>query len=442
MADIEVSIIDGVANITQEGFGIPTVFGETDQYRVVKIGSGKSQLIFRSTSRDTAASIVIVQTGAVIDFSASGSVVTLTIPTTGATAKQVKDNYDDNTYTSVKALVVLTLANSGSGAVATFSETALETVTEFVLERKSDVDNLLPYYATSDVEYKMATAFFTQELKPEKVYIFNASSESSNSDDFTEIIEAFENQDYYFLLLTNTHKIRAVEAATYGDLNGKLVFLLTEDSTLLDDLALVGSSAVVLCTDDTNRVDAMIVGLQAPKIPGSTTWKWKKANGAVAETDSTLIDAARSGNGNVFISTSGVTFFVEGKMTNGLFIDQKHQRDYMRARIAEDFLALFTTEEKITYDDPGIAQLVTRLSNKLSSFGDGGIIARASSEDEVRLSFDKRYQYSIDAPTRAEMLASDPQAVVDRQYALTFNFVEAGAIHDLVVTGKVMLQLT
>lgn len=442
MADIDVNIIDGVANISQRSFGITAIFGETDQYKILKVGFGKSQLVVVTAVRDGTAEFKIVQSGSVISFAAASTVVTLTIPTTGATAKQVKDNFDANAYSPVKALISLQLPSSGTGAVAVFTQTPLANFSEAVLESKDEVDNLLPYYTTSDKEYIMAVKLFNQDLKPEKVYVFNASGESSSSDDFTQVIGAFDHQDFYFLLLSNTTKLRAKEASNWNDAQSTGITVhLCEDTTLLDDLELNTRSAVVLTTDDANRNDACIVGVQAAKTPGSTTWKWKKANGAVAETDASLISTARANNGNVFIEKSGVTFFIEGIMTNGLFIDQRHQRDYMAARIEEAFLALFTSEEKIPYDDTGIAQLVSTLSDKLNSFGDGGIIARAVSESEMATSYNKVYQYTIIAPTRAQMLANDPDKVVDRIYPLEFHFVEAGAIHDLVVTGKVLLSL-
>lgn len=441
MADITVNIVDGVVNIAQAGFGIPAIFGETQQYKVLKAGTGKSQLVFVSASRGGDASVEIVS-GSTLQFTNdSGDTVTLELPAAGATAKEVFDEFTDNAPSDVTNLVDLQLANSGSGEVAVLTETALADVTEFDIRSKEQVsDLLLPYYETTDSEYEKALALFNQALSPEKVYVFNAYNASPPAI-ATQII-TYDNQDFYFLLLTDTTKARAIEAANWAEANDKVVALVNSDSTLLTDLELATNAFVFL--QDATRVgvqhpEAAITGLQAPKTPGSSTWKWKQVNGITAETDTTLINSARDNNGNIFIAKSNITMSIEGRMTNGLFIDQKRSRDYITARIEEAFLALFVQEEKIPYDSSGIEQIVSVLANELNAFGDQGIIAIANSADEVEASYNGVYQFTITAPTRAQVLAdSSLGSIPNREYSIEFSYVEAGAIHELNATGKVV----
>jgi hypothetical protein len=443
--DIEVNITDGTASVSQESFGIVKVLSEEEQYKALKVGTGKSRLIFVSADRGGDANIVIVQTGSSIIMAAASTTVTLTIPTTGATAKEVKAYFDANTLAPVKALIDLKLDSSGTGPVAIMSSTALAAITDFTLLTSNDVSNLLPYYAEDDQTYLMAVQLFSQELAPEKVYVQDGFRESGNDDTFTEIIEVSDNTDFYFLLLTDTSIVRAEEAATWADLNKKLLVVLavSTDVAVLDNLETNGYSAVVIATSanmDT-RPDAAAVGAQASKTPGSTDWDWLRLVGVTAETDTALISTVQTEHGNIVVKKSGITFFGPGRMTNGLFIDQRHSRDYMEARIKEAFISLLVSVEKIPYDDSGISTIISTLSDTLNSFGDVGIIARALSETETAASFNGRYQYSIDAPSRAEMVASAPNDVLNRIYPISFNFVEAGAIGDVNITGRVVLKL-
>lgn len=441
MSDITVNIIDGVANISQAGFGIPAIFGETQQFKVLKIGSGKSELVVRSKNRGQDASVEIVQSGASITFEANSfDKVTITIPTAGATAAEVVDAFEDTGVpTEVEDLIVITLGSTGSGAVDVFTDTPLADVDEFVITNSSEVANLLPYYLITDPEYVMTSNIFSQDLKVEKMYVFNAY-EGSPPDIATKII-TFDNQDFYFLLLTDTSKARIIEAANWTDLNDKVTAGVSSDVTILDDLVANASVFITLMTTPANHHEANIVGAQAPKDPGATTWKFQRANGATAEEATALISAARDSNGNAFIESSNLIYYVEGKMTNGLFIDQKRSRDFVKARIEERFLALFVAEEKIPYDDTGISQIEGTLSDALNSFGVQGIIASAVSAEEVENSHNGVYQYTITAKSRAQVLADSPADITNRAYTIEFEYVEAGAIHNLTVTGKIVLSL-
>lgn len=439
--NITVNIIDGVANIQQKGFGIPAVFGESEQFNVLVAGTGKSQLIGRSESRGEAVTWEIVA-GSGLEWTDTGSKVTLTLDTAGNTAKEAFDDYTDNAPSTVKDLIIITLANSGSAAVALLTETALASQTEFVITKSEDVNALLlPFYLSTDREVVMAAALFNQDLKPEKAYVFNGGSGSA-APPLTTILPTFTNQDYYFLLLTDVTKTRAIEAGAFGEANEKLVVVLNTDSTVLDDLSLVTSTAGFISTNVTTQsMESALVGLQAPKNPGSTSWNWKQVNGIAAETGLTLISDVQTKNGNTFIEEAGIIHSLGGKMTNGLFIDQKRSRDFVKARIEEAFIALLATEEKIPYTNQGIDQVVGTLSDRLNSFGDDGIIATADSTEEQEKSFNGVYQYSIAAPTRAEVLDSDPTDITGREYVFTFEYVEAGAIEELTITGKIVLEL-
>lgn len=445
--DIDVNIVDGVPSVSQESFGIVKIFAEEEQFKVKVAGGGasdKGSLVFVGASRGLDANVVIVVSGSVIDMQASGITVTVTIPTTGATAKQVKQFYDDNTLAPVKALIgAVNLLNSGSGPVAAMTSAALADFSDATLLTAEDVAGLLPYYATTDQTYLMASQLFSQEFAPEKVYVQNAYDASPTAS-FATRIAASDNIDFYFLLLTDyADEELQIEAGNWADLNKKLLVVLNTATDILDEFADNGYTAGVIVTtaNIATRPDAAAVGAQASKTPGSTDWDWLRLTGITAETDTSLISNTVTKKGNIVTLKSGVTIFGPGRMTGGLFIDQRHSRDYMEARIRERFVGLMTSVEKIPYDDGGIATLVATLSDQLNAFGDTGIIAGAFSEAEVASSFNGKYQYSINAPTRGQVVASNPTWITERTYTLTFDCVEAGAIGNITITGRVVLKL-
>jgi len=245
---------------------------------------------------------------------------------------------------------------------------------------------------------------------------------------------------FYYLLLTSTVKAKAIEVANWTDLNDVTLGVASSDVTLHDALETNGSVFITLMTSPDDHDEAALIGLQASKPPGSSNFKFRSPKNITAETNLTLINSAREKKGNVFFKQSGATYYVEGVMTSGKFIDQKVSRDYVRVRVKERMLALFISEEKINYDDTGIAQLVSTLSDQLTAFG-GTIIANAVSATEIENSFNGRHQFKIIAPTRAEMVANFPAMVTAREYALEFEYVEAGAINTATVTGKIILSL-
>jgi hypothetical protein len=445
--DIDVNITDGTPSVSQESFGIVKVFAEEEQFNVKVAGGGasdKGSLVFVSASRGLDATITIVSSGSSIGFGVSGSDVTLTVPTTGATAKQVKQYFDDNSLASVKAKIgQVLLLNSGSGPVATLAQASLAGWADKTLLSADDVADLLPYYATTDQTYIMAAQLFGQDFAPEKVYIQNAYDESP-TDSFATRIAASDNNDFYFLLLTEyADEDLQIEAGNWADLNKRILVVLNTETDILTEFADNGytAGAIVTSGNVSTRPDAAAVGAQASKTPGSTDWDWLRLNGITAETDTDLIAEVVTKKGNIVTKLSGVTFFGPGRMTGGLFIDQRHSRDYMEARIRERFVGLMTSVEKIPYDDGGIATLVSTLSDQLNAFGDDGIIARAIAQDEVAASYNGRYQYSINAPTRGQVVANNPSWIANRTYELTFDFVEAGAIGDVTITGRVVLKL-
>jgi hypothetical protein len=445
--EIDVNIVDGTPSVSQESFGIVKIFSEEEQFKVKVAGGGaadKGSLVFVGADRGSDANVVIVVSGSVIDMQASGSTVTVTVPTTGATAKQVKQFYDDSAGAPVTALIgQVLLLNSGSGPVAAMTSAALAGFDDRTLLSPDDVAALLPYYTTTDQTYLMAAQMFSQEFSPEKVYVQNAFDASPTASFASRIVES-DNNDFYFLLLTEyADEDLQIEAGNWADLNRKILIVLNTETDILTEFADNGYTAGVIVTtaNIATRPDAAAVGAQASKTPGSTDWDWLRLNGITAETDTALIAEVVTKKGNIVTVASGVTFFGPGRMTGGLFIDQRHSRDYMKARIAERFIGLMTSVEKIPYDDGGIATLVSTLSDVLNSFGDDGIVARAFSQEEVASSYNGRYQYSINAPTRGQVVANNPTWITNRTYEFTFDFVEAGAIGDVAITGRVVLKL-
>ncbi|MBI41218.1 MAG: hypothetical protein CMF59_16605 [Leptospiraceae bacterium] len=187
--------------------------------------------------------------------------------------------------------------------------------------------------------------------------------------------------------------------------------------------------------------DMQWVGLQLPKQPGSTTWKWKRLTGQNAGnwTLTELIEirgSGESGRAQALQADSGATYMNEGIALGGRFIDDQLGQDWVKDQIQLEILNLMLTTEKVSLDDAGIAQVVAVIRTVLERAGRVGIIARVGqTQADQAKSDDKRYMFKITAPTRSELSTSDLSTRTLN--GITFTYYKAGAIHGTGITGIV-----
>lgn len=159
-----------------------------------------------------------------------------------------------------------------------------------------------------------ADAYGYIKSQDDDFYFVNAEThEPADVEALAEIVEA-EKRIY----VTSTSAAQAKNSLVTSDIGSVLQ---------AKDLA---RTVVIFAEDDTEYPECAIVGLQAPKDPGSTTWKFKSVSGVtvsrLSTTESLTLKGTRFDYGkgyNTYENIGGRNIFAEGRMVNGEFIDQK-----------------------------------------------------------------------------------------------------------------------
>jgi len=204
----------------------------------------------------------------------------------------------------------------------------------------SSAEAVLNDFTETDPEYIAALRFFGQELEP--TYIKIGFHDTSATETITEAYNAIKEQDSdFYFVTTYSHDPADIEALAavvetesriYGaSYNGT-------DATDAQDSSDIGSTLqglnyartfLVYAEDPTEYPECAFIGLQAPKDPGSTTWKFKEVSGVtpsnLTTTQSLTLKGSKYDYGkgyNTYEPTGGRTIFAEGRVVNSEFLDQ------------------------------------------------------------------------------------------------------------------------
>jgi len=248
------------------------------------------------------------------------------------------------------------------------------------------------------------------------------------------------DDDFYFVLMdvyaTSDTKI----LAAYIETQLKLFAYQTDDATSKSSAAGGDTTSLMAILKSKNydrtfgvwvptadlaeHKHAGWVGLQAPKDPGSSNWAYKGINGASVDVFSTQEKKnVDDKNGNTYTEVAGLPIFFEGKMSSGEYIDITRGIDWITARIKENVFGLFTSAEKVPYDDGGLESIGLSVQEKLSEAERRLILVAGSS--------------SVDVPTRDETSVADRVNRVARD--ITFKGELAGAINKTIIDGTLTI---
>jgi hypothetical protein len=109
------------------------------------------------------------------------------------------------------------------------------------------------------------------------------------------------------------------------------------------------------------------MGLQLPKPPGSSTWKFKQVSGitptALTTTQRSQLLAKKS---NFFETVAGINMFAsEGTVVSGEYIDIIMGIDWLRARISERVFTVLANAEKVPITNAGITTVAKEVDAQL-----------------------------------------------------------------------------
>lgn len=289
-------------------------------------------------------------------------------------------------------------------------------------------------YTSSDNEYNMVGAMFAQSPRPQIVKVIRKAASATYVNALTSLRET--DDSWYTICIDSRTKADLQAVGSWANTNRKFFFGCSSDLTALTDRNVDREAYLIHDNDATDFPECAWVGRVIPLDPGSATWKWKQLSGQNASTfTSSQLNTIRTEDGQALQEQAGVTFTNEGITTSGEYIDIIHGQDWVEDQLTIGLLRLFLVNDKIAYDDTGIAQVEGVVRDVMKRAGDNDIIARAVSEDDLEISDDKVYIYQVTVPQRSDTAVNDRANRILRD--VTFVYTTAGAIHKTVVTGKI-----
>jgi len=289
-------------------------------------------------------------------------------------------------------------------------------------------------YLSTDEEYKMCAAMLAQSPSPSTIKVIRKASGTAYDSALSTLITT--DPDFYAVTIESREKADLALAGTWANSNKKFFFGGSDDITALTGRNADREAYLIHDNSDIDYPECAWVGREIPKTPGSNTWKWKTLSGQnESNFNSTQLATIRSNNGQALQEQAGVIFTNEGVTTSGEYIDIIIGQDWVEDQIRVGLLGLFLKNDKVPYDDSGIAQIEGVVRDVLKRAGDNGIIAAAVSDADLEKSDDKEYIYQVTTVSRADSPVNER---ANREYnGLDFVYTTAGAIHKVTVTGRI-----
>lgn len=243
-----------------------------------------------------------------------------------------------------------------------------------------------------------------------------------------------EDDDWYFLEASTVTEAEIKLLSGIINTKIKMYFVSSDeadvkngiaDNTLKDLKALASDRTVYQWSGDyANYPESAWVGGQAPKNPGSLTWKFKPLTGITPD----ILTAAEfnnitDDNGNTYETTGGVGMISsEAVVVSGEYIDIIRGTDWLQTRMAEDLFSLLVNSDKIPFTNPGLGAIESKIRYWLN---------RAESADVGLL---VPGESVINMPKLADISAADKLARWLKN--VTFSGKYAGAVHKIEIRGK------
>ena len=295
------------------------------------------------------------------------------------------------------------------------------------------------YDETTD-EYKAAQAVFRQSPHPQRVAIYAFERTDPQPGDLEAALNELTqlHNDWYWLVYAPREQEAddLTELAAWVAGAGKFAVLTNqagEPATIVAELKTAATameaSRVVLFAHTSPEAypDAALVGRMAPLQPGSATFKFKSLDGVPeAEFGTTEILELHDAGIITYVRKFGVLQTSEGFVSDKTYADIQLAKDWLKARMEERISRVLFMNEKIPYDNIGIAQILDPIRTTLQQATTLGIVARG--DDGAGL-------FTVRAPRREEV---DPNDRANRILPdVYWDAILAGAIHRVRVSGVV-----
>lgn len=250
----------------------------------------------------------------------------------------------------------------------------------------------------------------------------------------SDIAKAEEtDSDWYFAIITTTLELDILEGAKATETRIKLFAYETNDADVRNNVANNIAAKLkeksydrtfgIYLTDSASEPEAAWVGGQAPKDPGSITWKFKQLSGVTVD-DLTTTDKSNleTNNVNHYTTVGGVNITQQGTVTSGEFIDIMRGTDWIQARIEEDVYSTLVNENKVPFTNEGIDVIKSRILAVLKRAVNNGILVNTPEQP-----------LKVEAPDVTEISTQDKANRLLQ--TVTFEGFYSGAIHKVKIQG-------
>ena len=329
------AVLEDFGENTPEHTAALRVFGQQISPTYLKIGNRKQGIQSVDFTIDTVAD------GTAYSITIDGTLVSVTSGT-GATAEEIV-NLLEAEFTTATAPG--TFVDNEDG---TFTVTPADPVT-------FTYDNSTNIVATEDTESLTEAYSAIKEIDDDFYFV---SIESHSPADIEEIADVIEAESKIFV--TSYNGSDATDPTDTQDIGSVLQ---------AKDLA---RTMLIYAENPGEYPEMAFVGLQAPKDPGSTTWKFKTVSGVTVSrlttTQSLTLKGTRFDYGkgyNTYENFGGRNILSEGRMVNGEFVDIIRFADWLEARMRERIYLTLVNSEKIPYTAAGFAIIEGRIREVL-----------------------------------------------------------------------------
>jgi len=332
-----------------------------------------------------------------------------------------------DTYTKVKDITVNITTSSAAGSIGLGIPLVIAGMhtTEIPYKECNGLDDVVAAgFAASTEVYKACAVIFAQRNNPKTVAVCATTGKigtwlgENGNLDFRQIVPVLGTDDS-----TVAELITAASAAEM-----KMLFLHVKTAAEIPE----ATSERVVCVvygGASEYPNAAVVGASAGLAAGSFTYKNLILTGVEPEDlGAAAVKAVHDAGGICIVKKAGDIVTSEGITTDGEYIDIVDSKDYVISNIIYQGQKLLNDNLKLTFDNVGISQLESVVTNVLADAYANGIIA---TNDEGTA------DYSTNFAGRSEVSASDRAARTYKGGSFTFGL--AGAIHNATVNGTLVV---
>ena len=244
-------------------------------------------------------------------------------------------------------------------------------------------------FATTNGEFKAATAYFSQNPAPGKVCI-GVKLDSETEAEAVTACRTF-NADWYgfaFAESVEDSKIPAVALAIQSFENPAFMFYQTSDNKVLQAsstnvMATLQSAGYKYCAGFYSSADyfscavlGVFCGLNSTDAGSAYTMAFKKVIGYdPVEITSVQLDALKGYYGNAYVDfAKRYSFIYPGLVASGNHIDEVYFIDLSRSLIQENVIAGLITRKKIPQTESGLNDIITFISAACDTLANIGFV--------------------------------------------------------------------